>query len=186
MSVARRVLVRRWAAVRRRLRDDGTATGCAETGRTATGRTATGSTAGDRGSAVVEFLGIALVLLIPLVYLVLVLGRVQGATFAAEGAAREAGRIIAQAEDLDEAVADARTAVELAFADHGITVDAGDALRLTCEREPCLTPGAQVHIEVSTALALPLVPEFARGVLPMEVAVGAEHLAAVAEFGPVP
>ena len=40
-----------------------------------------------------EFLGVSLVLLVPLVYLVLVLGRIEAATFAVEGAAREAARV---------------------------------------------------------------------------------------------
>ena len=43
---------------------------------------------GDAGNAVVEFLGISLILLIPLVYLVLTLAKVQGASYAVEGAAR--------------------------------------------------------------------------------------------------
>ena len=46
----------------------------------------------DAGNAIVEFLGAALLLLVPLVYLVLVLGRLQAATFATAGAAREAAR----------------------------------------------------------------------------------------------
>lgn len=46
----------------------------------------------DRGSAMVEFLGAALILLVPLLYLVLVLAQVQSAAFAAEGAARESMR----------------------------------------------------------------------------------------------
>ncbi|MEE6274648.1 hypothetical protein V2J56_14980 [Georgenia sp. MJ206] len=87
---------------------------------------------------------------------------------------------------MDDGVARARVAVELAFSDQGIAVSADDALRLTCEQDPCLTPGAEVHVEVSTAVGLPLVPEFARGVLPLEVAVSAQHLAVVPEFGPAP
>ena len=47
---------------------------------------------GDEGSSVIEFLGLAVVLLIPLVYLVLTLARIEAATFATEGAAREAAR----------------------------------------------------------------------------------------------
>jgi hypothetical protein len=138
---------------------------------------------GEQGSAVVEFLGVALVLLVPLVYLVLTLAAVQGATFAAEGAAREAGRIVAGAESMDDALPRAATAAELAFADHGLDVDGGEVVRLTCEATPCHTSGGRVHVEVVTAVPLPLVPEFLRGVLPMEVTIAAEHLAVVPEFG---
>ncbi|NKY41663.1 pilus assembly protein, partial [Cellulomonas septica] len=58
-----------------------------------------GSGGRDDGSAVLEFLGVALVLLLPTVYLVLVLGRLQAATFAVEGAAREAARTAVAADD---------------------------------------------------------------------------------------
>ncbi|WP_241236873.1 pilus assembly protein [Georgenia faecalis] len=141
---------------------------------------------GERGSAIVEFLGVALLLLVPLVYLVLTLAAIQAATFAAEGAAREAGRIVAQAESLEEAGPRARLATELAFADHGITVDGRDALRLTCEEDPCHTPGARVHVEVAASVRLPLIPDVLGAAVPLEVPVVAEHLAVVPEFGGAP
>ena len=72
----------------------------------------------ERGSAVVEFLGVTLVLLLPLVYLVLTLGQIQAAAFAAEAAARESGRVLSHEADLPTAAARAQTAVELAFGDH--------------------------------------------------------------------
>ncbi|MEE6282681.1 pilus assembly protein [Georgenia sp. MJ170] len=140
----------------------------------------------DEGSAVVEFIGVTVVLLIPLVYLVLTLGRVQAAMFAAEAAARESGRIISQAEDLEAAAGRARSAVELAFADQGIVVDANDVLRLTCDEDPCLSRGARIHVQVDAAVRLPLVPDFLAGTMPMEVPVRAEHLAVVPEFGVAP
>ncbi len=54
---------------------------------------------GDEGSAVVEFVGLVVVLLVPLVYLVLVVGRLEAATFAAEGAAREAARVFVASDE---------------------------------------------------------------------------------------
>lgn len=141
---------------------------------------------GERGSAVVEFLGISVLLLIPLVYLVMTLGAVQAATFAAEGAAREAGRIVARAPSMDEAVPRAAMATELAFADHGIAVDGGEAVRYACEADPCHTPGARVHVEVTASVTLPLVPQFLGAVVPMAVTVAGEHLAVVPAFGAPP
>ncbi len=136
----------------------------------------------ERGSAVVEFLGVTLVLLLPLVYLVLTLGQIQAAAFAAEAAARESGRVLSQEPDLATAGARAQTAVELAFGDHGISVDGAGALSFTCSEEPCLSPGGQIHVEVATVVRLPLVPEFVGGALPLEVPVEAAHLASVPEF----
>ncbi len=46
----------------------------------------------DEGSAAVEFLMLTLLLLIPIVYLVLAVFTIQGASFAAAGAARDAAR----------------------------------------------------------------------------------------------
>lgn len=140
----------------------------------------------EAGSAVVEFLGVALILLVPLVYLILTVGRVQAAVFAAEGAAREAGRAVVRAETFPEGAARARAAVELAFADHGIEVGAADAVRLTCERDPCLTPGGRIVVEVGTAVPLPGVPGFVRAVVPAEVPVSAEYVAVVDAFREVP
>lgn len=136
----------------------------------------------EGGNAVVEFLGVTLVLLVPLVYLVLTLGRVQAATFAAEAAAREVGRVLSQAEDIGTATAHAHAAVELAFADHGIDVDPARALSIECDAEPCLTPGARIHVAVAAVVDLPLVPDFLGDSLPLEVPVRAAHLAAVPEF----
>ena len=49
----------------------------------------------DEGSAVVEFIFLSLLLLVPIVYLVLALASVQSAAFAAEAVARDASRAAA-------------------------------------------------------------------------------------------
>ncbi len=146
------------------------------------GRLGRSGRSGDSGSAVVEFLGVALVLLVPLVYLILTLGQIQGAIFAAEGAAREAGRAVVRADAWPEGVARAQASVSLAFSDQGIAVDGADALRLSCEADPCLTPGAWIVVEVGATVGLPGVPEAVRGVIPAEVPVAAEYVAVVDEF----
>ena len=140
----------------------------------------------ERGSAVVEFLGMSLLLLVPVVYLVLTLAQVQAAAFAAEGAAREAGRLLARAETLEDGAGAARFAVELAFEDQGLQVDGGEALRITCAEEPCLAPGARVVVEVSTSVALPLVPDLVADAVPAAVPVSATHVAVVPQFRETP
>ena len=136
----------------------------------------------DDGSAVVEFLGVTVLLLVPLVYLVLTVGRIQGAMFAAESAAREAGRIVAQAENHELALARSGFAAELIFADHGIEVDGAAAIQVRCDSSSCQEPGTQIHVAVRSAVRLPLVPEILGGVVPLEVPVSAEYLAAAPEF----
>lgn len=123
------------------------------------------------------------VLLVPLVYLVLTLGRVQAAGYAAESASREAGRIMAITEDVDEAVRRATLAVEYAFADHGIAVDGSRVLRVHCAADPCRTPGALIDVEVTAAVSLPLAPRSGEGALPLEVPVSSSYAARVPAFG---
>jgi hypothetical protein len=137
---------------------------------------------GERGSALVEFLGVSLVLLVPLVYLILTMTRIQAASFAAEGAAREAGRLIAHAETIDDGVAAAQLGVELAFADQGLEVDGASALEVACSVPDCLEAGEYVSVVVATEVSLPLVPDFLAGSLPTTVSISADAMTAVSGF----
>lgn len=137
---------------------------------------------GDRGSAVVEFLGVSLLMLVPLVYLILTLGQIQAASFAAEGAAREAGRLIAHAETFEDGIAAARLAVELSFADQGLDVAGAQVLQVTCQADPCLTPGAYVYLSVRTSVDLPGVPAVAAGALPAATQVQADAMTAIPQY----
>lgn len=132
----------------------------------------------EAGSAVVEYLGVALLLLLPLIYVVVAISRIQAASFAAEGAAREAGRIVAQADSESAAAGPAASAVERAFADQGFDVDGTEALAVTCAADPCHTPGARIDVEVATVVALPLLPASIAGV-PTSMSVESRHLVLV-------
>lgn len=113
----------------------------------------------ERGSAVVEFLGSTLILLIPLVYLVLTLVELQAAAFAAQSAAREAGRFIATADPSNSAAATALAAqsTQLIFADQGIDIDGTEVLQVACP-SGCL-PGERALIRVSVDVLLPFMPD---------------------------
>jgi Na+-transporting methylmalonyl-CoA/oxaloacetate decarboxylase gamma subunit len=126
----------------------------------------------EDGSAIVEFLGVALVLLVPVVYLVLVLGRLQAATFAVDGAAREAARAVATAPDTETAAAHAAAAVSLALADQGISAEPRDVLTVACGAD-CLAPGSTVDVRVAVDVPLPGVPEWLQGAVPLSVPVTA-------------
>lgn len=139
--------------------------------------------ADDSGNAIVEFLAVALILLVPVVYLVLVLGRVQAGTFAAEGAAREAGRSLARAQDVETGTSLAVASVGVALRDQGFDdVDPSAALALTCSSVPCLEPGSEVLAHVEVRVPLPFVPSFVRHVVPLEIPVTADHVAPVDRF----
>jgi len=148
--------------------------------------TTTADADADAGNAVVEFLAVTLLLLVPIVYLVLVLGRLQAATFAAQGAARDAGRAFTTAVGPDDGARRAVAAVGLALEDQGFrSVDPASALALECSSDPCLAPGSSVLVRVAFDVDLPGVPTFVRSVVPLAVPVSAEHVAPVDEFSAV-
>ena len=140
---------------------------------------------GDEGSAVVEFVGLTLVLLVPLVYLVLVVGRLQAATFAVEGAAREAARVFVASDEPADAAPRALAAAGVAFADQGMPDDPADAVSIACS-DTCLTPGSEVTVDVEVRVPLPFVPPFLRDAVPLEIPVTARRTAVVDEYREAP
>lgn len=138
----------------------------------------------ERGSAIVEFVGVAALVLVPSVYLVLTLAELQAGLFAVESGAREAGRILAGAggEDAGWAAAHARAeaAVGLAADDQG--VPGGARLEVRCDADPCLTPGAGLVVVATAEVPLPLVPDAVAARLGADVTVRAEHLVRVDTF----
>ena len=148
----------------------------------------------DDGSAIVEFLGMSLLLLVPLVYLVVALSRVQAGTYGAEFAARESSRgaVVAGVQALeggagiDEAVAAssrrANTVAALAVEDFGFDANHSARVTLGCDPHPCLSPGSDVVTTVELTVDLPGVPGFVRSWLPLEVTVRSTSASAVDGF----
>ena len=159
---------------------DGTGRAC-----TTPDRTGRAWCSDDAGNAVVEFLGLAVVLLVPLVYLVLVLGRLQAATFAADAASREAARVYASASTPDVGAGRAVTAVGLALRDQGFAADPAQVLQLGCSAT-CLTPGSEVEAVVTVTVPLPFVPSFVRSAVPLEITMSAQHTAVVDAYRAAP
>lgn len=138
----------------------------------------------DDGSAVVEFVTLGVLLLLPVVYLVLALGRVQAATFAADGAAREAARAFVAADNEPEGQSRASAAVRLGLLDQGFDVDPTRALTLHCSASPCLTPQARVVVRVSVDVVLPGIPGFVDSVVPTHLTVRSTQTSVVDAFRP--
>lgn len=138
--------------------------------------------ADEQGSAVVEFVFLTIVVLIPLIYLVLTVGRIQAGTYAVTQAAREAGRAFVTAEDPGLAPARAQAAADIAFADFGFT----GRLGLDCDGSPCLRPEGRITTRAEVSVPLPLVPDFARAVVPLELPVSATSVATVDRFRAAP
>lgn len=125
----------------------------------------------DTGGAMVEFLAISLVLIVPLIYLVITLGLVQAAAYAAEGAARDAARasVLVGVEALENGATDgdagaaaqarAEAALSVALADFAVDPTQAD-LATSCSANPCFTPGSDVTARVTIRVPLPGVPGF--------------------------
>jgi hypothetical protein len=138
--------------------------------------------AGDEGSAVIEFVALAVLLLVPLVYLVVVLGRVQAGAFAAQAGAVSAARVYAGAPQEPVGAQRARAAVLLALRDQGFTASPDEVTSIGCERSPCLQPQARVTVRVHLDVDLPGVPGLLRRVVPVRVPVEATSVAVVDRF----
>lgn len=134
----------------------------------------------DDGSAMVEFTWLALLLLVPLVYVVLAVFEVQRTAYAVTNAAREAGRVFVTAPSVTQAYARADVAVQLAMTDQGAPLDTVRST-IICGSDPCLTPGGRVTVVVQAEVPLPFVPDlFGRSVA--SVSVDARHDATVDRY----
>ncbi len=138
----------------------------------------------ERGSALIEFVFLSIVLLIPLVYLVLSLGRLQAGSYAVSAAAREAARAFVTSEESDAAAARADAAAAIAFEDQGFGSEG--RIEVSCSATPCLTPEARVSVRARVSVPLPLIPAFARSVVPLEVPVTSTITVAVDRFRSAP
>lgn len=110
----------------------------------------------DEGSAIVEFVWLAVLLMIPLVYVVLTALSVQRAAFASTTAAREAARAYATAGSDAEGEQRAEAAVALAMHDQG--VDWSPNGRVISCGECSFAPGSVFSVDLHTTVSLPFVP----------------------------
>ena len=137
--------------------------------------------AGDRGSAVIEFVVVGILITMPVFYLVIALARLQAGAYAVTQAARESTRAYVTASSDASAMNRARQASRLAFQDQGFT-DRGD-VSMTCAASPCLTRGSRVGASADLGVELPFIPSFLRSAVPTTVHLHARHIESVDRFG---
>jgi len=113
----------------------------------------------DAGSAALEFIVAGLVLLVPLVYLVVALGMIQGQALGAETAARHAARAVSTASGPEQADTRMHAVVVAIAGDYGIDPARMNA-ELSCLGSPpeCPAAGATIAVTVRVVVPLPLVP----------------------------
>lgn len=133
--------------------------------------------AGEEGTALIEFSWLAILLLVPLVYLILAVFDVQRSAYGVTAATRAAGRAYVLSPDLATAQARAYEAAAVALRDQGLDLAPGD-LVITCRPGPdsCLQPGSSVLVELELHVDLPLMPS-ALGDNTPSIRVEATHLA---------
>lgn len=114
----------------------------------------------EHGSAIVEFVWLGLLLLLPLVYVLVAAFEVQRASYAVSAASRSAGRAFVLAPDQSSAYARARQAATVALNDQGVGRKQA-RVRISCRPEPtrCLSPGSVVTVVVTATRPLPLAPD---------------------------
>ncbi|KNC19571.1 hypothetical protein AC792_05640 [Arthrobacter sp. RIT-PI-e] len=134
----------------------------------------------EQGGAVVEFIFLGVLLLIPVVYLVLTVGQLQGGSFAVVGAADQAAKVFVDAPTTEEAHARARAAALLTLSDFDFAEEQA-SIDITCDAE-CLAPGSSVQVVVRLDVPLPLLPELL-GSNPSAATVDAVAVQIVERFG---
>jgi len=108
---------------------------------------------GDDGNALLEFTYLAVLLMVPLVYVLVTVFQVQRAAFGVTEAARQAGRAYVTTTDGDPA-ARAQAAADLAMSDQ--IPDVGRASVSYPGGPPALVPGQTVTVQVAHDVTLPI------------------------------
>jgi Flp pilus assembly protein TadG len=113
----------------------------------------------QRGSALVEFSWLGILLLLPVLWIVLSVFQVQRGAFGVSAAARAAARAYSLAPDDATGLVRARQAARLALADQGADEVAPD-VRVTCTPYPsdCHQGTSVITVSVHSRVVLPLVP----------------------------
>ena len=113
----------------------------------------------EGGSALVEFTWLALILLVPLVWIVMSIFEVQRGAFAVSAAARAAGRAYALAPDDATGAVRAQAVAEQMLAEQG---SPGQKVRVvvscTSPADSCHVGTAVITVRVESAVALPAAP----------------------------
>jgi hypothetical protein len=123
----------------------------------------------DSGNAIIEFIFVAVLVMVPLIYLIVSVAVVQRAQLAVTNAAREAGRAFGTADTVSQGLARARVAVRLVFEDAGIPdvptfrfVRPGGGCTDT-PVEPTLAAGSEFTVCVRRNTAVPAIPSVLQG-----------------------
>lgn len=122
----------------------------------------------EHGAAIIEFTFLAIIVILPLLYVVIGFSAVQRGTFAATAGAREAGRALSTAEDAATGLARAQYAAEIAVEDQAVDLtdlDVGYApdgadCSAAGSYQPVFQPGERFVVCVTVVIRVPGLPDF--------------------------
>lgn len=106
----------------------------------------------DAGNAVVEFVFVALVVMVPLIYLIVLFATIQRDQLGVTTAAREAGRAFATADTSGQGMARARVAAAMAYEDAGL--DGPAKLSFVAADEKCGSPSITPTLRAGSEFAV--------------------------------
>ncbi|MGN6334077.1 MAG: hypothetical protein ACTHOD_20880 [Motilibacteraceae bacterium] len=147
---------------------------------------------GEAGNAIVEFCFLAILLMVPLTYVVIAVLQVQGAAYAVTTATREAARAFATAATGEDPSARAALAARLALADHDLVLDPASLDLTEADRPRSCVPGTvtcppvrSVTVRLSYQVSLPFLPRLLGRDL-AGVRVRSEHVEVLDRFRSAP
>jgi Flp pilus assembly protein TadG len=140
----------------------------------------------ERGSALVEFCWVGLILFIPITWIVLTVFEVQQGAFALNGAARAAARAYALAPDDATGDERAQAVVDQTLLDQGGEGQVGE-VKVSCQPFPdnCHAGTSLITITIKSGVALPFLPALLdkdRGSFKLD----ATHTVPIGQFVAVP
>lgn len=111
----------------------------------------------EEGTAIIEFIWLGLLLMIPVVYILIAVFDTQRAAYGVSAASRSAARAFILAPDVSSGFERANRAARVALEDQHVR---GASVEITCSPQPsdCLTPGSSVRVFVRATQPLPLTP----------------------------
>ena len=113
----------------------------------------------EAGSAALEFIVVGMLLLVPLVYLIVALGQIQGQSLGAEAGARHIARAVSTASGTDSARVSADRILRSVVDEYGLDArSVSVSMHCLPAGAACPQAGATVVVTVQTRVVLPLVP----------------------------
>ena len=137
----------------------------------------TNKSGSDGGNVIIEFIGVAVALLIPISIVSGASLTIAQSYLATDVAARNGSRAFVTSTNDISANNDAKSAAKLAMQDHNALDDRVE-IRTICTKRPCLTPGGYVNVIVSRQVELSLPINLGS----RSIKVSAQHTAIVDEL----